>query len=590
MLRPSLFWKFFGASLALIVLTAAIAGWIATNRVASDAAKEVRTTLEKQVLLLEALLAPSFPDEPSEAFQEGVHDLGARLGTRITVVRADGVVLGDSSEDPAVMNNHGDRPEILASRDHEYGYAVRHSATLGTDMVYVARTLREGTEIVGYVRGALPAAHLTDRLTAVRSTILKAVGFALVVGLLAALVIARRLARPLRSMTRVASAIAGGDYEQRVDIRTRDEVGELGGAFNEMASRLAKEVATIREDRRELQAILEGMAEGVLALDADERVAVMNDAAGRILGVAPAHATGRPVRDLLRHPELPHAMVEAIRMASPRSSEIELMTEGRGRTVRLHASPLLTEEGERRGVILVLEEVSEGRRLDAIRRDFFANASHELKTPLAAIQGLLETVLDDPEMDADTRRGFLERVLRQTSRLADLVSEMLALARLEARSLEGKMTVVDIRGPVAEVVDDASPVADECGVRVSMSLPEVPAQVRGQEEGVRRIAGNLLDNAIQHSGRDAQVEVQVRVEDESVVLEVRDEGGGIAADQQERIFERFYRIDSGRARHAGGTGLGLAIVKHLVQALHGRIEVESQPGRGSVFRVRLPRA
>jgi two-component system phosphate regulon sensor histidine kinase PhoR len=278
-----------------------------------------------------------------------------------------------------------------------------------------------------------------------------------------------------------------------------------------------------------------------------------------------------------------------MRGGQPRTAELALVVQGKERTVRLHASPMKGIEGSR-GAVLVIEDVSAQRRVDAMRRDFITNASHELKTPIASIRAIVETVLGDGGMDESTRREFLERVQRQADRMGTLLEEMLTLSRLEARGLPENLGVIDLRDAVAEAVQDAALLAAERDIHVRTVIEEAPTHVRADAESLHRIAGNLLDNAIKYSEPGRPVTVRVRTDPAGACLEVVDQGAGIPADKRDRIFERFYRLDTGRSREAGGTGLGLAIVKHLVQALGGRIEVESAPGQGSLFRVLLPRA
>jgi len=588
LLRPSLFWKIFGSSVVLIVLTAVVAGWLAESRVVQDVERETRANLQTRVALIRAVVVHGLPVEVEEAFQTQIRDLGKRTGTRITIVRADGLVLADSSKDPRGMDNHGHRPEILASREAPFGAATRFSRTLEARMVYTAVAVRSGGEIRAFVRGALPLPRLNERLAELRGTILGAAGLAAILGLLGALLLARRLAGPLAAMSSAAAAMAEGDLERRVEVTSGDEVGDLGRRFNEMAARLESEVRLIRRERQELRAILDSMVEGVLAIDADDRIALANDAAGRILTLDLDAAAARPFWEHVRIPAIADLVRETTRSARHQTRVVRLVAERADRVVHVHASPLLGEAGEATGTVLVLDDATERERVEIVRRDFIANASHELKTPIASIRGLVETILSDEAMPTETRDGFLERVLRQISRLGDLVGEMLALSRLEARDARWTLHPVDLRDAVRETADDATLRATEAGVTLDVDLGDEPLRVTADPEALRRIAGNLLDNAIAYGPRGTRVGVRLLRTEGEIHLEVRDEGPGIPSDKQDRIFERFYRVDEGRSREIGGTGLGLAIVKHLVQAQGGRIELESALGRGSLFRVAFP--
>ncbi len=588
-MRPSLFWKIFGSSLALIVITAVVAGWTAERRIVHDVERETRANLRTRVDLVTAVVRGRLPAAYDEGFQREVRDLGARTATRITLIRADGFVLADSSKDPRSMDDHSRRPEVLASRKAPFGASTRDSDTLGMRMVYVAYALRAEDETVrAYVRGALPLGRLEERLSALRGMILGGIGFALLLGLIGALLIARRLARPLRAMTEVVTAIAGGDLQRRVEANSADEVGDLGRHFNDMADRLEHEVATIQRDRQDLRAILGGMAEGVVAVDANDHTVLVNDAAYGMLQVERVPLEGKPLHETLRLPLVTETLQRAKDAGTTHTAVMRIARSGSERALRLHVSPILGKDGDYRGAVLVVADITEREQIEAMRRDFIANASHELKTPIASIGGLAETILEDGDMDVDTRTGFLERIMRQVGRLRDLVEDMLALSRLESEAAPVAERKTDFRTSLGEVIEDARPLAAEHGVTIQSDLPEEEVWVRAERESLHRIANNLLDNAIKYSGRGGRVIVLLRPDAGEVVLEVQDDGPGIPRDKHDRIFERFFRVDEHRSRRLGGTGLGLAIVKHLVQTHEGRIELESAVGAGSTFRVVFP--
>ncbi len=588
MFRPRLFWKILGSSVVLILLTAIVAGGLAERRVLDDVERETRAGLETRVVLIRAVVADRLPADVDDAFQAQVRDLGRRTKTRITIIRGDGLVLADSSKDPRGMDNHAHRPEVVGSRTAPFGASTRISKTLGARMVYTALALRRGGTIHAYVRGALPLPRLEERMADLRRTILGAAGLAAILGLLGALFFARRLTAPLKAMSAAATAMASGDLARRVEITAHDEVGELGRRFNEMAARLESEVLHIRRERRDLRAILDSMVEGVLAIDGEDRIVLVNDAAGRILDLDTAVAADRPFWESVRIPAIADLVRETSRRGRPQTHVVHLLAERTDRVVHVHAAPLRDERGEAAGVVLVLDDATQRERLEVVRRDFIANASHELKTPIASIRGLVETVLADGDMPASTRNGFLERVVRQIGRLGHLVGEMLTLSRLEAREASPALRAVDLREPVGAAADEAAPLAAEAGVSLEIGLGAEPLYVVAVPESLHRIAGNLLDNAIKYGGPGTAVGVHLEQDGADVILEVRDEGPGIPADKQDRVFERFYRVDESRSREVGGTGLGLAIVKHLVHAHGGRITLDSTPGQGSVFRVVFP--
>lgn len=588
MIRPGIFLKIFTSTVVLMALTGLVTTWIATGRVRKNVETETRELLRAQVEVLHAMVDREPPRERSPVLQARIRDLGTRTDMRITIVRADGLVLADSHRDPAGMDNHGDRPEIRASADGSLGESMRLSTTLGADMLYVAKAWPATGAPRLYVRAAQPLRHLEQRLEDLRSIVLRSTGVAILFGLLGALFVARRVSRPLRAVAEAAGDIAGGDYTRRAPVTTNDEIGDLGRRFNEMAERLEDEVTSIRRDQREMRAILRGMAEGVIAVDTEEHIVLMNEAACEILEVEEDRDQKRPIWETIRVPAVVATLSAAIKKQSIQTARVRLPQGATDRIVNLHASPLVGEGGAPRGAVLVIEDATDRERVEAIRRDFIANASHELKTPIASVRGMVETILDDEDMEGGIRQRFLERVLGQTHRLGDIVQEMLALSRLEAEGSRPATQAVDACIALRAVVDDVTPLARERGIDLDTAIPDAPCLVLAGQEALRRIVGNLLDNAVKYSRPGDRVTMFARHQDDELLIEVSDEGPGIPTEKHDRIFERFYRVDEGRSRDLGGTGLGLAIVKHHVHALGGRIELQSAPGQGSTFRVTLP--
>jgi two-component system phosphate regulon sensor histidine kinase PhoR len=331
------------------------------------------------------------------------------------------------------------------------------------------------------------------------------------------------------------------------------------------------------------------MVEGVVAVDADERVVLMNDAAHRILGAGPAPAEGRPIWEVTRLVEVGETLAEASRTGAPTEREARLPRTPRDRFLRLHGAPLKDARGGPAGAVLVVHDISELRHLEMVRRDFVANVSHELKTPLAAVRGFVETILEDEAMEAGIRRRFLTKIHEQTMRLSKMVAELLTLSRVESAEFDVARAPTDLRGALRASLEAVARLAEEKVLDLRVDVPDAPALVAGNDEALRRIAGNLLDNAVKYTPPGGRVAVRIVSTDREVFLEVEDTGPGIPERDRERVFERFYRVDKGRSRDAGGTGLGLAIVKHLVRALGGAVGVEGAPSGGSLFRVRLPR-
>jgi two-component system phosphate regulon sensor histidine kinase PhoR len=365
--------------------------------------------------------------------------------------------------------------------------------------------------------------------------------------------------------------------------RQRDD---LPGALEEFLQEQHSRVVDAERDRGELLGILQGMAEGVVAVDAEERIVHINEAAATMLGIDPRQATGERVYELTRVNAVIEVLRGALRDGAQGESELRIVDTTGERYLDLHASPLHAG-GKVSSAVVVLHDITQLRRLEQIRRDFATNVGHELKTPLTAIHAFVETVLDDGAMDDATRRSFLNRTLSQSRRLQVLVADLLLLSSVESQEGSIAMESFDLRRSVRESLSSLIPAAEAKRISVDICNGH-PVQVRGNEEMLRQAVGNLIDNAIKYSPDGSRVKVLVQGIGERASITVSDSGIGIPPKDQSRIFERFYRVDKARSREVGGTGLGLAIVKHIALAHKGNVSVASQYGKGSSFTIDLP--
>ncbi|MCH9650445.1 MAG: cell wall metabolism sensor histidine kinase WalK [Deltaproteobacteria bacterium] len=583
MLSSRFLWNLYAGYAALILLTATIVGVLVTRQMEQESLAQIEQSLRAEALLLRSLASQGSFLLPDDEFQVRVRTVGLETGTRFTVIRLDGVVMADSSERPKSMDNHGQRPEIVAARSQGQGTATRHSATTGQTMMYHALpAVSDDGEVLGFVRTALPLAAVEARLGRMRYLVAIGAMVAALLGLAVAFAFARRVTRPILLMTAAAESLAAGDHDQRVTVDASDELGSLARSFNRMAVDLRDRIDTVERERHRLLAILGAMVEGVVALDGNEQVVHMNRAAGKVLQVSPEDSIGKRIWEVIRQPAVDKALRRAMEGVG-NSSEARIAAEVTDRVIELHGAPL--RDG---GAVLVLYDVTELRQLEEVRRDFVANVSHELKTPVTAIVGLTETMLDDRDMESQIANRFLTRIGEQSRRMSVLVADLLALSRLEFGQGGLEQASLDLRTPILEALDSQRMQAGDRGLTLSETLPTTPLPVRGDEEALREATENLLTNAIRYTPDGGQVGVIAKRQGREVIVEVRDSGPGIEPQHQERIFERFYRVDQARSRELGGTGLGLAIVKHIILAHGGRVVVESSPGEGSVFRITLP--
>ncbi len=580
-------WKLYAAYVVLILLTASIVGLLASQQVKVAYRQDREEQLRKEADLLrdESHSALAAGQDPS--VQERVQRLADTLGIRLTVILEDGAVIADSEKDPASMDNHRNRPEVQQADKNGYGSASRHSDTVNTDMLYVALPVNQSGRRLGYVRASLPLTVIEDRMAQMQTAVAVGVFVAAAIALLVGYLFARHVTRPLGKMTVAAMAIAEGEYQRRVDQTSSDEMGQLAQAFNTMASQLEERLRTINKDRKELLAILSGMVEGVIAVDRDRRVVQMNAAAGKMLQLSPSQCIGKNIAKVTRVEQIRESLSSTLLNGAEARGEVHLNT-GSDQHLQTRTAPLLDSDGNLDGAVIVIHDVTELRRLEVVRRDFVANVSHELKTPITAIRGLIETVIDDSDMAGKIRKKFLRKIRKQSHRLSNLVTDLLNLSRLQSEESGLQRNVVDLREAVIESARELLALAHEKSLTVQQQLPEVPICVWGEVDALQQAITNLLDNAIKYTPQGGKICLRVFSGNQFATLEIEDTGIGIHPKHQKRIFERFYRVDKARSREMGGTGLGLAIVKHVCLSLGGNVSVESAVSKGSIFRMQLP--
>jgi two-component system phosphate regulon sensor histidine kinase PhoR len=500
------------------------------------------------------------------------HRAGDALGYRVTLIDSAGVVIGDTEFGPDArrrLENHLNRPEIVAARDSGVGAARRHSASAGDDELYVAQR-----HPLGYVRVSLTTRSLDEIVRGAQRDVLMSGVIALLGALALASLFARSISQPVVELRDVARAIASGDLSRRPALSAPGEVGDLATALHRMAEQLAHRLDALEADDLLMTAVLESLEEGVLAIDERGMVIRINQRARSLLGAT----TPLPfARELLpREPELREAIEQALAGASTAPAEVSMHE----RTVAVASRPLMTGGG----VVTVLD-LTMLRRLETIRRDFVANVSHELKTPLTAVSGYAETLLDDG-IPPDQRRRFVETIYENATRMQRIVDDLLDLSRIESGGWRPNVMRVDVEAIVSDVFTAVQPAANAKGLALVANVAPDATHVRVDPTAFRQILTNLVENAVRYT-REGSVTLRTRAADGGVWVEVSDTGIGIAPEHLPRIFERFYRVDAGRSREEGGTGLGLAIVRHLVDAHGGRIEATSAVGRGTTVGVHL---
>ena len=603
-MRARLFWN-----LGLTYLALILAVFLAINFYASRAVRQdyLRATFDQLASLSDVAgaRAPHF-DDPRE-LQSWTQWL-ARSGASVTVFNAAGQVLSDApglSGSPA--GNPSDYPEIKQAFASGEGESVRRSTTGDRDIAFRAVRYQALPAAPVVVRQALPLAELDASLADLRRKLLEATIVMLVAGAIALFFFFRSFASRVERLKHFSLRLAQGDFRPLPAERSNDELGELTHALNETAAWMDRTIRSLSGERNRSSAILRSMVEGVGVVDAQERLVFSNRAFSDILHRDSANSEGRPLIEVIRNTELIGLIRSALggeeglqsdivmgtvqpRSFSVTAAPVKALEAGAVSERTLPARSGLAAPEKPSGAIVVLHDVTELRRLERVRQDFVANVSHEFKTPLTAIQGFSETLLAGAIEDPKNNRRFLEIIRDHAVRLARLTDDLLKLARIEAGKLEVQFSPVSVIDLVERCAETASLKANRKKILLEIEVSPGLPPVRGDAGLLRDVLQNLLDNAIQYTPSAGRIHVSATEREREVVITVADTGIGIPLADQERIFERFYRVDAARSREAGGTGLGLSIAKHIVEVHGGRLLVESEVGVGSKFSFSIPQA
>jgi two-component system, OmpR family, phosphate regulon sensor histidine kinase PhoR len=589
MARRRLVFQLFPA-FVLVTVFSLLAVTIATTRsVRGYAMDRAADDLLQRTRAVERLVPSWLEERDGASLDDRCADLGGRTESRITVTALDGVVLGDSDESSATMDNHALRLEISEALAGRSGRSLRYSHTLRTTMLYQAVPVMRDDEMIAVVRLAVPLTSIEEELRRISWSIVSA---AVLVMLLAAVVsfwLARRMSRPLELLRHGVRRFAEGRLDHRLPLGSNKEIAHLAEAMNQMAEQLDDRIRTIENQRNELGAVFAGMVEGVLVIDSDEKVVELNRAAAGLLGTTVDEARGRTIPEVIRTASLQEFVSRSFHADGAVVDDLDIRVDGRVVMLQAHGVRLDGGAGARRRVLVVLNDVTRLRRLENVRRDFVANVSHELKTPVTAIKGFVETLVDGGlENQEDTRR-FLDIIARQSRRLDAIIEDLLCLSRLEqgtGETLRG-MGVYPLGRTLASALQTCQLQADARSMSLNLDCP-AGLKTRFDPPLLEQAVVNLVSNAVKYSEEGDAIEVSADTVDDHVLVSVRDHGRGIEPQHLPRLFERFYRVDKARSRQQGGTGLGLAIVKHIALFHGGTVTVRSTPGDGCLFTLHLP--
>lgn len=538
------------------------------------------------VLLREAgLVARDLATPPGPAGRDwarAAREADGRTGLRVTLIQASGHVFVDSRADTTYLENHAERREVRGALAGAAATDVRRSASLGAELQYAAIPAAPGLPFA-VVRVAEPLDFLRQLERARTGGMLLALALALAASLLVSMWLGHRQVGRIVELQRVARRIGAGDAGARALERPDDDLGRLGGSLNAMARELRARLVALERERDEREHVLAHMSDGVALVDDGDRILHCNHSLAALLGAPRPAAPGTPLLSFARVPEIGDLLARARAAGHEVRDDLRIWSP-EPRVLRASATALGDDEAG--AVLLVVHDLTEAERVNRIRQDFVANVSHELRTPLTSLRGYAETLLDGGLDDAEHRERFVRIIRDQAVRLQALVDDLLSLAELERAGAPLRRARFDLRALAAEQLAAIREPAARAGLALSLE-PGAPVEVEADRARLSQVLANLLDNAVKYTERGG-VTVAAGQEGGRAWCEVRDTGPGIPADDQPRVFERFYRVDKARSREQGGTGLGLSIVKHILALHGGEVSLRSTPGEGSVFRLDLP--
>ena len=586
--RNKLIWQIFPSFLLITLLSLFAVSWYASQSLRQFYLDHTATDLYARAQLLEKLVDGHLEPLDAATVDSICKEMGRSTDTRFTIILPSGMVVGDSIETPDQMDNHADRPEIKQAFAGKRGRSMRYSNTLRQEMMYVALPIADQAEYTAVVRASLQTTFIENELNSIR---IKIIIGGIIIAILAAgvsLVISRRISQPLETMKKGADRFADGELSHRLATPDSTEMASLAEAMNQMAAHLENRIKAVSDQRNELETVLSSMLEGVIAVDSQERIISVNQAAARLFETDLETFQYRSLQETIRNLPLQQFIKKALSSNQPLQEDITLY-QNQHRILEVKSSPLLDADQIHVGTLIVLNDVTHLRRLENMRSDFVANVSHEIKTPLTAIKGFVETLLHGKVEKPEETQRFLDIIQRHVNRLNSIIEDLLTLSKIEQEDEAGTLNLRNwkVADVFQAVIQICRPKAEEKELFIKVAGNQ---NVRADFDPtlIEQAVVNLLDNAVKYSNPGGTITISAEINGSEILINVRDQGIGIAKKHLPRLFERFYRVDKSRSRQLGGTGLGLAIVKHIAQAHGGYVTVESTVGEGSTFTIHLP--
>ncbi|HET6488746.1 MAG TPA: ATP-binding protein [Syntrophales bacterium] len=578
-MRGKLFFKIFGTYLVIAVLAIGIIGLLAVN--------QIREKLDRQIEAELVAYARIVDLYPLKEIEQRAEQIAKITRARVTVVDSDGTVIAETDKDVLDMGSHFDRPEIQEARVRGKGTATRYSQTVGEEMKYVALPIRKGDQIVGYVRLARPLVEVRRSIEEFTGILLRSFIVILLSSILVAFFFSRRLTSPIRQMEQFTERLRRGEVPGTLLIRSSDEIGVLAENINYIVEELNKRIAALQEEKAKVEAAFSSAMDGVLLLGFDGKIETVNEGLRDMIGERYGKLLEKTPLEAFRNLELQKALDQYRATGQPVFQEITFGEEPHA-VFDVAITPVRGFAGSEGKTMLVFHDVTRLKKLERVRIDFVANVTHEIKTPLTAILGFVETLQEGAIEDKETARRFLTPIARHAERLNRLVEDLLIISNIEMGEMRFYFESVALSGAVEGAMNIIQLKAREKKIRLSQKVPEELPRIRADRDRLSQILINVLDNAVKFTPEEGRVTLTAEPAGDEVVVRIADTGIGVPRDEISRLGERFYRVDKTRSRELGGTGLGLSIVKHLMQAHRGRLEIESQLGRGTTVSLFFP--
>lgn len=581
-------WKLFFTYIIIIIIFAISIELLATFHLRNYYIDYLASDLESTAHLIKDFLYKDFSENNLLQIKSKTETLSKEIKTRITIVDIKGKVLSDSEENPTLMDNHANRPEIKEAMLGKTGKSIRYSFTLEIDMLYIAIPIvNDNHQILGAIRLALPLIEVNKNIGYLRRIVLSTTIIGLLIATLISIIISLNITKPIKEMTEISKKISKGDFSKKLKIHSQDEIGQLSLALNQMSEDLESKIKIISEDRNKIEVVLSSVIEGIAAIDKKGKLIICNNAFEKIIHCSQNKALGRFHWEIIRNNQLNEILKETIQKGQTSTQEITVLFP-QEKIFYASATPLGEKENIW-GAVVVLNDITQIKKLEKMREEFIANISHELRTPLTSIQGFIETLKEGAINDPEKTQHFLEIIEKQSNRLNSLVEDILKLSKIESQEIVVNLQSTNLKELLDKVMAEFKEKIILKKIQISTNIsPQFPL-LKVDPEQIELVLRNLLDNAIKYTPEKGEISISFLEREKDIYLEITDNGIGISQEHLPRIFERFYRVNKDRSRDLGGTGLGLAIVKHVVQVHKGTIGVDSHPGEGAKFFIILPK-